>query len=357
MKRVRAIAVFALVAGGIAAGVAAAAPVGDALDRPALNTRRAAQSVLLSVASAGARVVAVGERGIVVLSDDNGKSWRQARVPVSVTLTTVRFADAKNGFAVGHGGVVLVTNDGAETWMRRLDGRLVARLALDSAKASGDPALAREAERLTADGPDKPLLDVLVLDAQRALVVGAYGLALATDDGGATWVPRMDRLPNPKGLHLYAVRARGSVVLIAGEQGLVLLSDDGGRTFSRLATPYKGSFFTAELPSDHEIVLAGLRGNAWRSTDRGITWSQVAVPMPVSFTASALREDGSMVLVNQSGKVFAGHGGALAPLEAAPLPPANGVLARSGGTLLAATIQGVVPVALRGQGPAAGERK
>src|SRR5213593_949007 len=80
-----------------------AAPVAEALDRPALPVAMAAKSMLLGAAQAGERLVAVGERGIVVLSEDAGRTWRQARVPVSVTLTAVRFVDAKQGFVVGHG--------------------------------------------------------------------------------------------------------------------------------------------------------------------------------------------------------------------------------------------------------------
>jgi photosystem II stability/assembly factor-like uncharacterized protein len=53
---------------------------------------RAAASLQLSVTRAGKRLVSVGERGLVLLSDDDGRSWRQARqVPVSVALTQVRF--------------------------------------------------------------------------------------------------------------------------------------------------------------------------------------------------------------------------------------------------------------------------
>ena len=62
------------------------------------------------------RIVAVGERGLVILSDDRGASWRQVPSPVSVTLTMVRFADEQHGVAVGHGGTVLTTDDAGTTW-------------------------------------------------------------------------------------------------------------------------------------------------------------------------------------------------------------------------------------------------
>lgn len=321
--------------------------VGPALDRPSQMVRAPDRAVLLAAAQSGRRWFAVGERGIVVRSDDGGRHWTQVAAPVSVTLTALRFADAQHGIAVGHGGTVLVTDDGGEHWERRLDGRRTAELLFGDSQARGDVAAQKAAEQLRLDGPDKPLLDVLLLGPQRALVVGAYGMALATEDGGKTWTPWSARLDNPKGLHLYAARLRGRRLVIAGEQGVVFKSEDGGRSFERLTTPYKGSFFTLELPDDHEIVLAGLRGNVWRSTDGGHDWQALAVPMPVSVIASQLSADGTLLLANQAGFVLARRGDALVPLNREALPPLNGLAVGADGVLLALSIQGVMPVVSR----------
>lgn len=327
----------------VACSCASAAAVGDALDRPAVAAAQPARSVLLDASLAGTRIVAVGERGIVALSDDGARTWRQASVPTSVTLTVVRFADARHGWAAGHGGALLATDDGGEHWTRLLDGRRAAQIVLDSARASGDARAVRDAERLVTDGPDKPWLDLLVRDAQRLLVVGAYGLALHSDDGGRTWSAWTPRLPNPKGLHLYAARQHGAAVLLAGEQGLAMLSHDEGRTFRRLETPYKGSWFAADLASAQEIVLAGLRGTVLRSPDGGDSWTPLATPMRANITALARDERGRLLAVSQAGFVLGRDGERLVPLHAQPLPPPNGLLATPGG-LLALTIQGALPV-------------
>lgn len=314
--------------------------------RPAVMARAAAQSVMLGAATAGKRLVAVGERGVVLLSDDQGKTWKQAAVPTSVTLTAVRFTDDQHGVAVGHAGVILVTADGGATWQRVLDGERIATLALAAVRSNGNEAAIRDAERLVADGADKPLLDVCLLGGGRMLAVGAYGLALASADGGRTWSSWMDRLDNPKGMHLNTVRQRGDTILVGGERGLALFSRDGGATFKRLPMPYQGSFFSAELPAADTLVLAGLRGNVWRSTDNGTTWAQLAAPLPVTITASATRADGSLLFANQAGMLLTARDNALVPLAAshAPLPPLNGVLDLNNGTLLTLGVQGVAMV-------------
>ncbi|HSV46999.1 MAG TPA: YCF48-related protein [Ramlibacter sp.] len=330
----------------------AAAAVAGPLARPAMPTRLAARSALLGLGRAGVRLVAVGERGIVVLSDDAGRSWRQAAaVPVSATLTAVQFADARTGFAVGHYGVVLKSEDGGEHWTKLLDGNAAARLALESAQAlaGGDAAAkaVQEAQRGVQEGPDKPWLAMHFTDAQHGIVVGAYNLALATEDGGKTWKTWSDRLPNPRANHLYAIAREGDEIWLAGEQGLVLRSSDAGRSFGNLATPYAGSFFTASLAQAGAgkpvAILAGLRGNAWRSEDKGASWQRIAVPAPVSLTAAAFDAKGTLYLANQAGHVFASGdaGRSLALMGEAPTPQVGGLLALDDGRVLAAGWRGV----------------
>lgn len=323
---------------------ASAAPVSDAPQRPALAVKAPARAVLLAADRAGDRVVAVGERGVVVWRDEASASWRQAPSPVSVSLTSVRFTDARHGVATGHGGVVMTTADGGQTWTRRLDGHRAAQLALEAAQASGDPAQRAAAQQLVADGADKPFFDVALFDAQRFVVVGAYGLVFGTGDGGLNWQAWIARIDNPKALHLHAVRRSGDTLLIAGEQGLLLHSDDAGRSFRRLNSPYRGSWFTAELTAGGEMVVAGLRGHAWRSTDRGASWSQLAAPMPATFVASTLAADGSPLLANQAGWVLRAQGSQLVPLNTRALPMPSGLVNGPRGALLAVGVAGVLPV-------------
>lgn len=323
---------------------AGAAPVADAPERAALMVKAPERAVLLAVGQAGDRIVAVGERGVVVYSEDGGATWRQAAVPVSVSLTSVHFANDRHGVATGHGGIVMTTADGGRSWRRRLDGRQAAQIALEAARASGSAAQIAVAERLVADGADKPFFDAALFDAQRFLVVGAYGLAFYTEDGGQRWQAWTQRLDNPKGLHLHAVRRAGDTLLIAGEQGLLLRSDDAGRGFRRLASPYQGSWFTAELPTSGEMLVAGLRANAWRSTDGGGTWSQLVAPTQPSFVASTLAKDGAWLLVNQAGFVHRAQGAQLLPVNTRPLPMPSGLVAAGRDRLLAVGLAGVMTV-------------
>jgi photosystem II stability/assembly factor-like uncharacterized protein len=329
----------------------------DDLDRPAILSHAAAHSVLLDVTQAGSRLVAVGERGIVVFSDDGGRSWLQGSVPTSVALTAVRFTSPKNGWGVGHSGVVLHTEDGGATWIRQLDGKTLAKLAVESAqllvasagaKNKDAQRLLTDAQRLETDGPDKPFLDLYFENETTGFVVGAYGIIFRTEDSGKTWKPWMDHVDNPRGMHLYAIGAVGKTIYMAGEQGLFLRSIDNGMKFTRLETPYKGTYFSLAVLSSGEVVLGGMRGNAYRSTDQGRSFKQIEVPIPVSFSAVTLLGDGSLVFANQAGQLLAStdKGQTIHPLPAPGLPPISGITDAGNGMLMTVGFAGAIPVPL-----------
>ena len=91
---------------GLLQGVTCAADYFDVLDLPAKVSALAIHSPLSGTARAGERVIAVGQRGHILFSDDAGQHWQQAAVPVSCDLTAVNFSSPSQGWAVGNDGVI-----------------------------------------------------------------------------------------------------------------------------------------------------------------------------------------------------------------------------------------------------------
>ncbi|EJL78835.1 BNR/Asp-box repeat protein [Polaromonas sp. CF318] len=334
--------------GGAAMLPAWAASVPAVLSQAALPTPKALGAATLAVARAGDRLVAVGERGTVLLSDDHGASWRQAQVPVQASLAAVCFADARTGWAAGHLGVILRSDDAGASWHKQLDGVQAAELVKQAAQRSGDAKAMAQAERLVEEGADKPFFDLEFLDAQRGFAVGAYNLMFATDDGGKSWAALGPRLPNPKSLHLYGVRARGRTLVVAGEQGLLLRSTDGGASFSALASPYKGSFFGLLQTRGGALVAYGLRGTAWRSGDEGQHWDKLDTGLPMAVGAGTALPNGGFVLLGQAGDALLGgaDGPALRRIPAREPVPVSGVALAADGALVLASLRGMRRVEL-----------
>lgn len=261
-----------------AAVFASAADDGAARKRPL-----AVKSLCLDIVRAGERLVAVGERGHVLLSDDQGVQWHQAAaVPSRVMLTAVQAVDARRLWAVGHGGTILRSADAGENWQR-----------VASPAEAADVLLSI---RVQADGT--------------GLAVGGFGLALRTRDAGASWT-RQPLLPGEAGeRHLNRIFVAGaSKWLIAAEGGHVMLSDDRGEHWQVVKTPYAGSLWSGLALADGALLACGMRGNVVRSDDGGLTWTHHAVAGAGSFTGAAQRADGLLALVGVDGTLVTSRDG------------------------------------------------
>jgi photosystem II stability/assembly factor-like uncharacterized protein len=311
----------------------------DPLNRPALQIKRPTESALMDVARAGSRLIAVGEHGIVLLSDDDGQRWRQVPVPVSVTLTGVSFATNSNVWAVGHSGVVLNSENGGETWTRRLDGIQVAKLAVETARAEGGTEAMTKRRLLTAqqleiDGPDKPFFGIHFDDPQRGFIVGAYGLILYTTNGGKSWLPWMNHVDNPKSLTIYAIRRIKGVHYLAGEQGLFCRTHNESVEFECVTTPFEGSYFALSAGPRDEVIVAGLLGNAFATTDKGDHWQKLKFGNGSSLAAISILGDKRVVFGSQRGELFGGY--ELADLQPLPIvsKPVTSLIETSNGSLV-----------------------
>ncbi|MFJ4247973.1 WD40/YVTN/BNR-like repeat-containing protein [Pseudomonas sp. NPDC089741] len=249
----------------------------------ATESGKAAKSLILDVVHAGTRLVAVGDRGHILYSDDQGKTWTQAKVPSRQLLTAVYFVDDKHGWAVGHDAQILASADGGLTWSKQFED------------------LKRES----------PLLDVWFKDVNSGLAVGAYGALLETTDGGKSWQDVSDRLDNEDQFHLNAIAAvKDAGLFIVGESGSMFRSADWGQTWEKLEGPYEGSLFGVIGTAQPQTLLAyGLRGNLYRSTDFGSTWEQVELKaargsLEFGLSGATLLPDGSIVIVGNGGSVI-----------------------------------------------------
>ncbi len=305
----------AMIYGGISNSAIAQPVCCRVLAEPAVKVRDPAHVTLISITSAGHRLVAVGEHGVIIYSDDNGKDWLQARVPVDVTLTAVSFPTAADGWAVGNYGVVLHSVDGGKTWQKQLDGNQVNALAMtaaqatmtDNSKAPGAPLAIRRAEHFLNDGPSEPFLTIWAPDAKDAIVFGAYRMADKTTDGGKIWTDWSLNIGDSFSHNLYDATAIGNAVCIAAEAGLVFCSEDNGQTFTKL-TPTGDATLLGILPTgDGGMLTFGIAGSAYRTEDHGKSWTNVNVGASANLTAGTVLISGAIVIVDQAGNIHVSH--------------------------------------------------
>jgi photosystem II stability/assembly factor-like uncharacterized protein len=250
------------------------APAGE----DAIIAPLAGKSLLLGgTALCGGRLIAVGERGHILYSDNQGDTWRQAAVPTRATLTAVNFYDGTTGWAVGHDAVILMTRDAGITWERIYD----------------------------APEVEKPLLDIRALDAGRLVAIGAYSFFLSSDDDGKTWTPRLVSEDLEQDPHLNRIsRAESGKLYIAAEGGRIYRSDDDAETWQLFSPPYEGSFFGVLPLKEDALLVFGLRGHLFRSEDAGESWRKIETGTTAMLNSAIRLADGRLIIVGLGGTLL-----------------------------------------------------
>lgn len=257
-------------------GSPAAGEPGEQAEKPEGSEQfpLAPRSLLLDAVSDGQGLVAVGERGHVLLSDDSGSTWEQVPVPTRSLLTALTSAEAGNLWAVGHDAAIIHSHDGGKTWSLQF----------------------------FAPEGQTPLFDVWFENKNHGIAVGAYGLFLETQNGGKTWEKRS---VDDEERHWYAItQGPDGTLYVAAEFGVVFRSRDKGKTWEVLQTPYEGTFFGDLALRDGTLLIFGLRGNVYRSTDNGKTWQHIQTGTYASLMNGLQLKNGTVVIAGLSGTLL-----------------------------------------------------
>jgi photosystem II stability/assembly factor-like uncharacterized protein len=237
----------------------------------------AVESLLLDVVRIGDRLVAAGERGHIIYSD-NGQDWVQADVVPTRSTINKLFVQDDRLWAAGHDSVILTSGDRGKTWTRRYFAP----------------------ERM------QPIMDIYFSDANHGLALGAYSLMLFTVDGGQTWQDR--KINDEDDFHLNALftDADGRY-LIAGEAGYSYLSFDQGQNWQSMDMPYQGSMFGAVETESACVLFYGLRGHIQKSCDFGDSWIELETGSETTIS-DAVSYQGKILMVGNSGVVLEVNG-------------------------------------------------
>jgi photosystem II stability/assembly factor-like uncharacterized protein len=273
---------------------------GTTTSNSSVEARLASKSLLLDITKVGlSQLVAVGEHGHILLSSD-AVNWRQAKVPVQTTLTSVFFIDSMLGWAVGHDATILNTIDGGLTWQIQ----------------QYKPEL------------EKPLLDVVFKSTTDGIAIGAYGLIFRTQDGGITWKNEFHSeflLPEDTEYlaelkqedeeayldeassilpHFNRLVIDGRTLYMVGEIGLIVKSNDFGISWLPFDEIYQGSFFDIARTRQGNLLVVGLRGHVFRSLKNGTPWQQRQTKTTALINDIVLSDDDRIFLLANNGTLL-----------------------------------------------------
>ena len=141
----------------------------------------------------------VGEDGTIMRTADGGQSWLPQTSGVAETLRGVEFIDSSSGWAVGENGALFTTTDAGNSW---------------SASPSSTP---------------QHLYDLDFIDRDRAWAVGANGTVLHTSNGGQAWAEQRSGTREDLLSVGFANAKRGWAV---GRRGTIIRTERGGESWS-----------------------------------------------------------------------------------------------------------------------------
>ncbi len=180
------------------------------------------------------------------------------------------------------GGIALPADRGAWLWgsdamLWRLRGSSPASTSSTSSTSSTLPSIDgdRELIDLTHTGA---IHDLALLDhGQQAVIAGADGLLMFSEDGGTHWQsPVISGATSAESTTAIAARSwhaiahQGRDVLVIGDQGALLLSRDAGRRWQVLPMPTDAS------SSEWTAVASDGRGQWWLASAQGQVWHTAA---------------------------------------------------------------------------------
>jgi len=285
-------------------------------DAPDLAAVRAEQSrpvhrydVFQAVASNGKVMVAGTAAGEMAVSADSGASWRRQKLAGAVSIIGLAACPDGRFVALDFYRKLWVTDASAQAWTpRAIDTRdnvvaltcnpagvlwvVGSRTRMLSSADMGSTWTAQQA------GEDAILTTVQFLDDRRGHITGEFGMHLATQDAGATWI-KQPGLPGD--FYPYAtVFSNPKQGWASGVAGVLLQTGDGGATWTPQRNAAAVAIYSLAQLGD-AIYGAGfggqvvvLRGQEWQRYEHGKA-------VPAHLTALASHGGRALVMAGAAG--------------------------------------------------------
>lgn len=185
----------------------------------------------------GQRVIAAGDGGKILLSEDSGETWTQLSSPTIRNLWNMQMITEQIGWMVGETGAALKTTDGGYTWIQQ-----------------------------PMPYPNSSYWDVSFVNTNLGYISCPSGIVIKTTNGGGNWITQVAGDTRS----LWTIYAIDSMKVCAGGfAGKLVYTSNGGNTWIPL-WDYGISY--NKITFADSLVGIGAGNGSIRTTDGGLTW-------------------------------------------------------------------------------------
>jgi photosystem II stability/assembly factor-like uncharacterized protein len=300
------------------------------------NPRPQGNSLLAVTAPAPGSLVAVGEYGAIVRSDDGGETWTQQCSGTTYHLQDVFFVDAQTGWAVGgyedwsrpgsrvYKQTILHTTDGGISWAPQVSGAGYPLFGVSFVNPNAGFAVSIQSMLYTTDGgrswrqrSDVSGSSIFFLDAKTGWIVGPAPGIFHTTDGGATWTRQSaPQVPLRRVSFVDAnvgIAVGGNYFIVPPgiwqESQAIVRTTDGGATWTLLRSGSDRQLRAISPVDANNWIAVGRIGTILQTMDGGDTWMVRNGRTPESLYGMLLDGSSATVVGDNGTILITGDGG------------------------------------------------
>ena len=277
---------------------------------------------LFEIDRQGNKIVAVGDRGLVLRSNDGGETWERDNLPEPTALLGVAFAGDKT-VAVGQEGKIYVHTPGSgwkkveSTTKERLlnvagntSGLLVAVGAFGAVIRSTDFGSTWQNAQpkwleigdadagggaLTGAAGEPTIYAVQVLEDGTVFIGGELSF-IVRSTGGEDWTlvnqAKASEEEIAPSINAISIRNDGTGFAV-GQAGTILRTSDGGATWNAVNSSTSANLLSVASLKSGEVVAVGMRTTI-RSDDGGNTWKAMkSLDFPINWYSGVTSDTAS----------------------------------------------------------------
>ncbi len=266
----------------------------------------------------GNSIIAVGDGGELIRSEDEGVSW--IHEPKGGTdFLTITASYQNTIVAAGRGGLIIRSHDHGKTWEgveSRVTSDLFGSISTKSEVLvfgdkstilrSNDDGLSWKTISFTSG--TYLIRTMTVSEEGRILLLGTNsGQIFRSDDSGASWRQVWEN--HGAAINYIASGSDNAVRVAVGDHGTLLRSIDGGLSWLLVNTSFTRTLIQATYSqASHAFLCIGEDGILLASIDDGQSWRRIFLPLNRTLRAIQVNDNGHVFAAGLRGSVVKGVG-------------------------------------------------